>query len=257
MAIVRERIERRALTPGARLTSVRAMSAATGFSKSTVVEAYERLVAEGVIRSRPGAGFYIAAPLAPLSLADAGPALDREADPLWMLRQSLLAKPSALKPGCGWLPEHWMPEDLMRKAVRVSARAETGALVGYAPPMGAEPLRTLIARRMIEQGAAEASPDRVLLTDSGTHAIDLVCRLLIEPGDAVLVDDPGYFNFHALLRAHRARLIGVPYTPHGPDIAALEQILAEHGPRLYITNSAIHNPTGAARRCRRPPPTAY
>src|SRR5947209_14842516 len=86
IAMVRERIERRALSPGARLTSVRAMAETTGFSKSTVVEAYDRLVAERVIRSRAGAGFYIAAPLAPLSLAQIGPRLDREIDPLWMLR---------------------------------------------------------------------------------------------------------------------------------------------------------------------------
>jgi DNA-binding GntR family transcriptional regulator len=78
MALVRERIERRVLSPGARLTSVRDMAEATGFSKSTVVEAYDRLVAERVIRSRPGSGFYVAAPLAPLSLAQVGPRLERE-----------------------------------------------------------------------------------------------------------------------------------------------------------------------------------
>jgi DNA-binding transcriptional MocR family regulator len=84
----------------------------------------------------------------------------------------------------------------------------------------------------------------VLLTDSGTHAIDLVCRFLIEPGDVVLVDDPSYFNFHALLRAHRARIVGIPFTSSGPEIAAFAQALAEHRPRFYLMNSAIHNPTG-------------
>jgi DNA-binding transcriptional MocR family regulator len=91
----------------------------------------------------------------------------------------------------------------------------------------------------------DAAPDQVLLTDSGTHAIDLVCRFLIEPGDAVLVDDPCYFNFHSILRAHRAKVVAVPYTPTGPDVVAFAQILSEHRPRLYITNSAVHNPTGA------------
>ena len=84
-----------------------------------------------------------------------------------------------------------------------------------------------------------------MLTESGTQAIDLLCRFLIEPGDTVLVDDPCYFNFHALLRAHRANVVSVPYTPSGPDIELFAQALAEHRPRLYITNSAIHNPTGA------------
>src|SRR5690606_3707414 len=91
----------------------------------------------------------------------------------------------------------------------------------------------------------EASPDQIMLTDSGTQAIDLLCRFLLEPGDTVLVDDPCYFNFHALLRAHRARIVSVPYTPTGPDVDAFASTVEEHRPRLYITNSGIHNPTGA------------
>lgn len=59
MRIVRERIARRTLTPGTRLPSVRAMAETTGFSKSTIVEAYDRLAAEGAIRARPGSGFYV------------------------------------------------------------------------------------------------------------------------------------------------------------------------------------------------------
>src|ERR1700730_2939855 len=152
MALVRERIERRVLSPGARLTSVRAMAEATGFSKSTVVEAYDRLVAERVIGSRPGSGFYIAAPLAPLSLAQVGPRLDREIDPLWMLRHSLISSGTAsLKPGCGWLPEEWMPKELLSKGLRTAARVneEVGC---YGPPLGSEPLRRLLARRLGDQG---------------------------------------------------------------------------------------------------------
>lgn len=245
MQAVRQRIERRALTPGARLPSVRVMAESFGVAKSTVVEAYDRLMAEGAIKSRPGAGFFVAAPLAPLALAEMGPDVRREVDPLWMLRQSLAGKPQALKPGCGWLPESWMPDDLLRKGLRGLARnGEPRVLLGYDDPSGWEPLRRLIARRMMDQGG-DCSPDQVLLTDSATHAIDLVLRFLLEPGSTVLVDDPCYFNFHAQLRAHRAKVVGVPYTPHGPDMAAFAQALAEHRPRLYLTNSAIHNPTGA------------
>jgi DNA-binding transcriptional MocR family regulator len=58
-----------------------------------------------------------------------------------------------------------------------------------------------------------AAPEQILLTASGTQAIDLVCRFLIERGDTVLLDDPCYFNFHAMLRAHRARVASVPFTP--------------------------------------------
>jgi len=243
---IRQRIERRLLTPGCKLPSVRALADSSGFSKSTVVEAYDRLVAEGVIRSRPGAGFFVAAPLAPLALAELGPALDRQIDPLWMMRQSLTTRAGALMPGCGWLPEAWMPQETMRKALRRTARSNSdGGLVGYALPAGPEPLRRVIAHRLGAQGI-EAGLDQLLLTDSGTHAIDLVLRFLIEPGDTVLIDDPCYFNFHALLRAHRAKLVGVPFTPNGPDVTAFAAALAEHRPRLYLTNSGIHNPTGAS-----------
>ncbi len=98
---------------------------------------------------------------------------------------------------------------------------------------------------MADQGI-EAGPDQILLTDSGTHALDLVCRFLLQPGDTVLVDDPCYFNFLALLRAHRARVVGVPMTSTGPDVAVFAEAAATHRPRFYLTNSGVHNPTGAS-----------
>lgn len=244
MAAIRQRIAARVLTPGARLPSIRAFAGTMQVSKSTIVEAYERLAAEGTIRSRPGSGFYAAGPLAPLSLAEIGPRLDRAVDPLWVSRQSLEAGEDVLKPGCGWLPASWMPQAALRRALRGAARSDDATLADYGAPLGLPALRNLLARRMARHGI-EASPEQIMLTESGTQAIDLLCRFLLEPGDTVLVDDPCYFNFHALLRAHRARVVGVPYTPSGPDIELFAQALAEHRPRLYITNSALHNPTGA------------
>ncbi|RUY16584.1 PLP-dependent aminotransferase family protein, partial [Mesorhizobium sp. M7A.F.Ca.CA.001.13.2.1] len=205
------------LTPGGQLPSIRAFAKSMRVSKSTVVEAYERLAAEGAIRSRPGSGFYAAGSLAPLSLAEIGPRLDRAVDPLWISRQSLEAGDDMLKPGCGWLPASWMPQAGLRRALRTVARADDVALADYGTPLGLPPLRQLLARRMAGHGI-EASPEQIMLTESGTQAIDLLCRFLIEPGDTVLVDDPCYFNFHALLRAHRAKVVSVPYTPSGPDI---------------------------------------
>ncbi|MEK9209630.1 aminotransferase-like domain-containing protein [Sphingomonas sp. 2378] len=243
---IRDRIEARTLTPGARLPSIRAMAEASGVARSTVVEAYERLAGDGVIRSRPGSGFYVAAPLAPLALDRLAPVPEREVDPLWMLRQSLRDDRYDLKPGCGWLPDDWLAGDALRKAMRGAARTiDAGTLAGYGSPRGCLPLRTLLARRMADQGI-EAGPEQILLTDSGTHALDLVCRFLLQPGDTVLVDDPCYFNFLALLRAHHARVISAPMTPSGPDVAAFAEAAATHRPRLYLTNSGVHNPTGAS-----------
>lgn len=244
MDSLRERIAGRLLMPGARVPSIRAMTEALGVSKSTVVEAYDRLVAEGAIVARRGSGFFVSGHAPPFVLADVGPRLDREVDPLWLTRQSLEAGAKVLKPGCGWMPPSWLPEDGVRRALRAVARDPQSPLAEYGSPRGLPALRQQLAWRLAQHGV-DAPPEQFILTDGGTHALDLVCRFLLEPGDTVLIDDPCYFNFQALLLAHRVKIVSVPYTPTGPDLTAFERALTEHRPRLYVTNSAIHNPTGA------------
>lgn len=241
---IRDRITRQHLSQGARLPSIRAMSEAQKVSKSTVVEAYDRLHAEGLISARRGSGYFVAAPHAPMNLSAIGPSLDLHVDPLWVSRQSLEAGADYLKPGCGWLPANWLPEADIRRALRTLARDDSVNVTDYANPMGHAPLRQILSRRLYDHGI-EAPPSQIMLTGSGTQAIDLLCRFLLNPGDTVLVDDPCYFNFLAQLRAHRVTVIGVPVTPAGPDINAFADALIAHKPRLYITNTALHNPTGA------------
>ncbi|RVU14881.1 PLP-dependent aminotransferase family protein [Methylobacterium oryzihabitans] len=244
MDTIRRRIGSRALAPGDRLPSIRGLAASLGVSPSTVVEAYDRLAAEGLVRSRPGSGFYAAGPVPPPGLAEIGPRLDRAVDPFWVSRQSLDADAATPKPGCGWLPAEWMPNAALRRAARGLARADDAVLSYYGGTRGPLALRRLLARGFAGEGL-DIGPDRILLTGSGTQAIDLICRFLLRPGDTVLIDDPGYFNFQALLRAHRAEIVGVPYTASGPDPDRFAEVLAAHRPRLYLTNSALHNPTGA------------
>jgi DNA-binding transcriptional MocR family regulator len=244
VATIKERIAGRSLTAGAKLPSVRSLARLLQVSVSTVVEAYSRLATEGTIVSRPGSGFYVANRTVPMALSAVGPKLDRTIDPLWVSRQSLEADDGTPKPGCGWLPSSWLPEPSIRKALRALSRTSADTLANYGSPLGLPQLRQFISRRLGERGV-EAFPDQIMLIESGTQAIDLLCRFLLSPGDTVLVDDPCYFNFQALLRAHRIDMAGVPYTPNGPDIVAFASILAERRPRLYITNSALHNPTGA------------
>jgi DNA-binding transcriptional MocR family regulator len=253
MNAIRTKIASRALVPGDRLPSLRRFAATMSVSPSTVVEAYDRLAAEGVIRARRGSGFYVTGTnLPPMALAEMGSPRDRAVDPFWVSKQSLDADPSVLKPGCGWLPADWMPHAALRRAFRALARAEDSVLSDYGNTRGSLPLRRLLLGRFAAEGL-EATPDQLILTSSGTQAIDLICRLLLRPGDTVVVDDPCYFNFQALLRAHQVRIVGVPYTPSGPDTSAFEGALMAHQPRLYLTNSALQNPTGATLS----PQTAY
>lgn len=245
MNIVRAKIANRSLNPGERLPSVRRFAETMGVSPSTVVEAYDRLAAAGIICARRGSGFYVTASVgAPMTMTDIKPQRELNVDPFWVSKQSLDADPSVLKPGCGWLPADWMPIAAIRKGLRALSRADTSVLSEYAGTSGSLTLRRLLLARFADEGLT-ATTEEIMLTGSGTHAIDLICRLLLRPGDTVLVDDPCYFNFRALLRAHQADICGIPYTPTGPDTAAFERALIEKKPRLYITNSALHNPTGA------------
>ncbi|MBA4490768.1 PLP-dependent aminotransferase family protein [Paracoccus sp. S1E-3] len=244
METIRSRISTRALLPGERLPSIRRLAASMGLSPSTVVEAYERLAAEGLIRSRPGAGFYVAGAGPSLEMRDPASARDRAVDPFWVSRQTLDAPDTALRPGCGWLPPDWMPEAALRRALRQVARGDAGVLTDYGSSQGLTDLRRLLARQFADEGLA-VGPDDILLTGSTSQAHDLICRYLLRPGDTVLLDDPCYFNFQALLRVYKLRIISVPMTPFGPDLAAFAEALRDHAPRLYITNSALHNPTGA------------
>ncbi|WP_294645548.1 PLP-dependent aminotransferase family protein [uncultured Aureimonas sp.] len=246
MEAVRERIAARKLSAGERLPSIRTLATSLCVSPSTVVEAYERLVAEGIVRARAGSGFFVARSSAPRPLSVARSDAERAIDPFWVSRQSLDADAQVAKPGCGWLPADWMPTDALRRAMRRTARtADDAMLTDYGPSRGHAPLRHLLARQFAAEGL-DVGPDAILLTGSGTQALDLICRLLLKPGDTVLVDDPCYFNFCALLSVHRVEVVGIPMTPAGPDAAVFAERAARLRPRLYVTNAAIHNPTGAS-----------
>ncbi len=247
VAAIRDAIAARRLMPGEKLPSIRRLAAVNRISPFTVVEAYDRLAAQGLIAARAKSGFFVAGREPPLTLAAETPearATDpTKVDPVWMMRQSLSLDDRAIHSACGWLPDAWLPEAELRRALVAVARMPAARLLDYGPPLGYLPLRQQIARRLAELEIA-ATPDQLMLTDGASQAIDLVCRHLLQPGDAVLIDDPGYFNYHAVLRAHRARVLPVPYTQSGPDLATLERLAAAEKPKLYLANPALQNPTG-------------
>lgn len=245
MEAVRERIIAKTIPSGAKLPSIREFAKSMNVSKSTVVNAYDRLASEGVIESRRGSGFYVAGRQTPLSIHTAEPNVDREIDPLWVSRQSLDSHDNFLKPGCGWLPSSWMPEDSLRRALRVISRGNGSVMTQYGTSLGFPPMRDRVSRQLRHHGV-EVGSDQIVLVESGAQALDLICRFLVAPGETVAVDDPCYFNFNALLRVHRVNIVSVKYNENGPDIEEFEQAVSQYRPKLYITNSGLHNPTGAS-----------
>ena len=242
----RAAIQSGGLRPGSKAPSIRQFAHAHGVSTYTVVDAYDRLVALGYFVSRPHSGFFVRQreALARLSAGNApSEAANYNFDSMWYLRRVFEARALRMKPGCGWLPGDWLFEEGMRRSLRTLA-AENVDLGGYGEPKGFMSLRQLVRDLLAEQEIA-VSADQVLLTQGSSQAMDLVARRLVRPGDAVLVDDPGYPNMLFSLRFLGARLIGVPRTPDGYDLAALEALVKEHQPKVFFTQPRLQSPTGS------------
>jgi DNA-binding transcriptional MocR family regulator len=243
-----QRIETHALRPGTRLPSIRNCAVESRVSRSTVVEAYERLIAQGLVESRRGSGFYVrlrhSNNLARRRAHGTHPAPATVLDVSWLLRAQRRQSPGSEQPGAGLLPENWLDHEMVASAVRGVGRSRGTWLLKYGPIEGYLPLREALATRLAHVGV-EVAPDQIVTTAGATAAIDMVARRFLAPGDVVFVEDPAWFVMFARFAAFGARIVGVPRTQTGPDIAALESLLARDKPKLFILNSVLHNPTGS------------
>jgi DNA-binding transcriptional MocR family regulator len=238
---LRRQIVDGSLRPDARVPSIRRFAQSHGVSVFTVVEAYDRLVAQGYLVSRPHSGFFVRRRAAVETPPGPGIAASANFDAQWYLRSIFENRHLAVKAGCGWLPPSWLFEDGVKRSLRHMATHDV-ELDGYGDPRGLPALREWIRDALAEHEIA-LQADQVLLTHGSSHALDLAIRRLVRPGDAVLVDDPGYSNLLFALRVAGARLLSVPRTPQGYDLAALEAAIVEHHPRVFFTQPRLQSPT--------------
>ena len=246
-----ERIQQRLLAPGARLPSVRDCAERHGVSPSTVVGAYDLLQARGLVQARPQRGFFVRELHTARDTPRAGPreaapasglALPAPVDATALIRSMFQAQGGLPAPGMGTLPEAWLDAPLLQRALRRVCQ-EPEAWLRYGDPAGHPQLRRALVQRLADLGIP-ATAGQIVTTTGATHALDLVSRTLLQPGDAVLVDEPGWAVEYARLTRMGMRLLPVPRTAAGPDLAVMEALLREHQPRLYVTVSVLHNPTG-------------
>ncbi|MCW5635683.1 MAG: PLP-dependent aminotransferase family protein, partial [Rubrivivax sp.] len=149
-------------------------------------------------------------------------------------------------PGQGTIPEAWLDAALLQRALRrVTAGAGAQGWLSYGDPAGDLRLRQALVRRLADIGVP-AEAGQIVTTVGATHALDLVARTLLKPGDAVLVDEPGWAVEFARLTRMGLVLLPVPRGAEGPDLAVLQALAEVHRPRLYVTVSVLHNPTGAS-----------
>jgi len=231
------------LPPGARLTSIRQLATQLGVSPNTVVSAYDRLVAAGVIDSRGTAGFFVAEGPANAMPDAVRVEAGEEQEAVWLAQQANDQKAGVLLASSGALPATWLEDAVPAAAVqRGLARAAAG-MATRCPPQGLPELRERIAMLLRGQGIA-VDAGRVLTTYGGTQAIDLICRAFLRPGDAVAVETPGYFLLFDRLRQAGVTIVPVPRRHDGIDLEALDAACTEHRPRLLFIQSVLHNPTG-------------
>ncbi|CAJ3264764.1 GntR family regulatory protein [Burkholderia pseudomallei] len=246
----RRRIDERVFRPGMRMPSIRKLALDKSVSRFTVVEAYERLVAQGYLDSRRGSGFYVRErapgqqPVGASGGARAQP-VHNTIDVVWLLRNMLHTVSPEKGPGLGYLPSRWLDGELITSALRALGRQSGAQMLGFGSAQGFLPLRQQLQTRLAEFEIG-ATPDQLVLVSGITQAIDLIARHCVRPGDAVIVGDPAWFQMFGRFASQGAQLVGMPYTPDGPDLDALENLVQMWRPKMLVINSVLHNPTGTS-----------
>jgi DNA-binding transcriptional MocR family regulator len=243
------RIDDRHLRAGARMPSIRQFAGVHGVSPFTVVASYDRLVAQGYLESRRGAGFFVRE----RSALNTGlqttmaphPAEAPKLDVVWLIRNLFRQAPGQASSAAGVLPAEWLDGPGIAAALRAIGRQPGGMLLNYGNPYGYLPLRQQLQRKLAEL-EIDAAPEQIVTTVGVTQALDLVARELCRPGDTVFVDDPAWFLMFGSFAALGLKVVGIPRLADGPDVAQLAALAAVHKPRLYVVNSVLHNPSSGS-----------
>jgi DNA-binding transcriptional MocR family regulator len=263
-ALFAERIRDRLLAPGARLPSVRQCAQQQGVSASTVVAAYDQLLAQGLLEARKNRGFFvreISASNRPLtqytraqaaidSVADGSPPGNAQAghgtvNATALIRSMFHGVSAKPQPGTGVFPPDWLQTSFMPAAVRrvTSTRALLEYSLQYGEPAGDSGLRSSLSKKLVNLNV-HARPDQIITSVGATHALDIVSRTLLRAGDCVMVEEPGWAIEFARLEALGMRILPVPRHADGPDLEVMARYCEAHQPKLFVSVSVLHNPTG-------------
>lgn len=237
-------IQGQQLRPGMAVPSVREFARTYALSTFTVAGAYSRLVGQGWLIARPGAGYRVAPRPRPNVDVVASPWVPPRLNAGWLLSDIYADHSIPIKSGGGWLPGEWLNEEGLHQALRHLGRVPALRIAGYGHPYGYAPLRETVAAGLSMQGL-DVATDQVLLTQGVTHGLDLVIRTLLRPGDTVLVEQPCYANLLPLLRLAGIQIVSVPRTLEGLDCDALRSAALAHRPRALFVNPVLQNPSGA------------
>lgn len=248
----RDAISEGRLRPGQRLPSTRGLARETRLGRNTIAIAFDRLLAEGYVETRPGVGTVVAQDLADLPMAmpvaapgPSAPSLPEPSDRARSVEalpmHDATSGPIFLGPGYPALEA--FPFTTWARLSSQFWRSEPAHLLGYQDPQGYLPLREAISEYLSTARGIAASPDRILVTSGSQQAVDLVTRLVLEPGDRVCIEDPGYIGLKGAVTATGAVLAPAPVDENGLVVAAARA--SGPGTRLAIVTPTHQFPTGA------------
>jgi GntR family transcriptional regulator / MocR family aminotransferase len=233
---IRGAIHQGRLAPGLKLPARKVLARQYHLSIGTVAEAYDRLAKLGYLDARGGSGTYVRATLPDTTLESGGPPAS---GPVPVPRRVLSARGRLLashgfpklfsnrsvetfrldRPAFDVFPvETWN-----RLAAQRSRRGRSLELLGHGDPLGLPALRAALADHVSLARGVRCEPQQVVITSGTQHSLDLIARLLLDPGDPVWMEDPGYAPVTSLLHAHEAKVVGIPVDRHGLDCTAGRQ----------------------------------
>jgi DNA-binding transcriptional MocR family regulator len=251
MAQVMTQIENGRLPVGTLLPPERKLAERLGVNRTTVVTAYRELVATGMVEARVGRGTWVSDAIMDGANPVQSPAwqtlftatTERLRDPAMRDMLAALRRPDTISLGAGAPAPDLFP-------MAQFGQAMTDVLATYGPEcfvygaiQGWLPLREELARWMA-RGGIRAAPEQIVVLHGSTQGLDILARVLLEPGDAVVVESPTYLGALQVFRAAGARLLTVPQDRDGMRMDHLEQALARHRPKFIYTLPTFQNPTG-------------
>ena len=241
---LQQRIDWQIYLPNQRVPSVRKLAKLLNISNFTVIQAYEQLVAINVLMAKPSSGYYVnavmhSAPTHDLKkVAAKYPVIDTR----WLVQQVFSNIPHHRSPGVGTLPSDWVRNDKMEWAIRQVTQQADSFIYNYGDIQGYLPLRQQLVQHLNTQGM-QTHADNVITTAGVSQAVTMAAQLLTQAGDTVLVDGPGWYWLASCLQQQGLNVIAVQRDHQGPNIEQMQQLFITHRPKLYLTNSVLHNPT--------------
>ena len=249
---IREQIEAGTLRAGDRLEPSRELARNLGVHRTTVGNAYADLEAQGLIRGDVGRGTYVLA--SPPKELHEPAARDPEFywESLFVKGQQVDSLPrllaSAQEPGVISFAVTHGPLDpdlaeIVRRVTNSVLRREGARLLQYGSSEGYAPLRTYLQELLRRDGIA-AETDEILITNGCQQSLDLLRRVLVEPGDVVACENPAYTGLSSVFNSPLVRLAGIPVGATGMDLDRLVSVLDRHRVKLILTSPNFQNPTG-------------